>query len=101
MNLYKKRKKTNQILLFQYVYIGTRKVLDNLADPTILNGVNFDIEGLEDNDYMDLFYTMRDSWNNIIKSAPNGKHSLSNVEHVADEIHTHTTENDVEVEILL
>ena len=29
------------------------------------------------------------------------KHSLSNVEHVADEIHTHTTENDVEVEILL
>ena len=76
MNLYKKRKKTNQILLFQYVYIGTRKVLDNLADPTILNGVNFDIEGLEDNDYMDLFYTMRDSWNNIIKSAPNGKHML-------------------------
>jgi len=42
----------------------------------MLDGVNFDIEGLEDNDYMDLFYTMRDKWNGIIKSAPNGKHML-------------------------
>ena len=42
----------------------------------MLDGVNFDIEGLEDNDYMDLFYTMRENWNTIIKSSPNGTHML-------------------------
>ena len=51
-------------------------MLQELSNPTMLDGVNFDIEGLLDEDYMDLFYTMRETWNRIIKSSEKGSHML-------------------------
>lgn len=51
-------------------------MLQSLHDPTLLDGVNFDIEGLTDDDYMDLFSTMRSSWNTIIKTPKIGQHML-------------------------
>ena len=51
-------------------------MLQSLHDPALLDGVNFDIEGLSDDDYMDLFATMRSSWNRIIKTPNIGQHML-------------------------
>lgn len=52
-----------------------RKVLDSVPDSSILDGANFDIEGLTEADYLDLFRTMRGFWNDTISS----KYSLPNL----------------------
>ena len=42
------------------------QVLGALSDPSSLDGANFDIEGMDDGDYMDLFRTLRKVWNDVI-----------------------------------
>jgi len=42
------------------------QVLGALSDPSALDGANFDIEGMDDVDYMDLFRTLRKVWNDTI-----------------------------------